>query len=133
MGSMCLRRFFSSFLLMSVCLTSSAVAQNAPRITSEPCRKVQNVPMRETDRRIMSLRTALKGLTKKQAEPPPDGKTQMGQLKGRIRTNQEALIELTFALECHRQDLQDDPILIDNAKFGAPSPRGPASETRSEG
>src|SRR5215510_11431643 len=33
MGSMRLRWFFSSFLLVSVCLTSSAVAQNAPRIT----------------------------------------------------------------------------------------------------
>src|SRR5262245_40500409 len=133
MGSMCLRWFFSSFLLMSVCFTSSAVAQNAPRNTSEPCRKVQNVPARDMDRRITSLRATLNSLTKKRAELPRDAKTQMQQLERRIRTNQEALIELTFALECYRQDLQDDPILIDNARFGAPSPRGPASETRSEG
>jgi esterase/lipase superfamily enzyme len=130
---MCLRWFFSSFLLMSVCFTSSAVAQNAPRITSEPCRKVQNVPMRDMDRRITSLRTALNSLTKKRAELPSDAKTQVRQLERSIRTNQEALIELTFARECYRQDLQDDPILIDNARSGAPSPRGPASETRSEG
>jgi esterase/lipase superfamily enzyme len=126
-----LRWLFSSFLLVSVCLTSSAVAKNAPRITSEPCRKVQNVPVRDTDRKIMSLRTTLNSLTKKQAELPLNAKMQMQQLERRIRTNKEALMELTFARECYRQDLQDDPILIDNAKFGAPSPRGPASEPRS--
>src|SRR5262245_57030239 len=104
MGNMCLRGFFSSLLLMSVCFTSSAVAQNPPRITSEPCRKVQNVPVRDTDRKIMSLRTTLNSLTKKRAELPPDAKTQLLQLERNIRTNQEALIELTFARECYRQD-----------------------------
>jgi esterase/lipase superfamily enzyme len=126
---MCLRWLFSSFLLMSVCIANSAGAQNAPRIASEPCRKVQNVPVRDMDRKIMSLRATLNSLTKKRAELPPNTKTQMRQLERRIRTSQEALMELTFARECHRHDLQDDPLLIDNAKFGAPSPR--ASETRS--
>ena len=117
------RSLASSFLL-SICFTSSAMAQSAPRIVSEPCKSAQSVSMVELDRKMMSLRATLDDLERARANLSSAAKAQREELDKKIRTNQEALIELTFTLECHRRDLQDDPVLITDVERPAPPTRG---------
>src|SRR5262245_38349620 len=127
---MLFRWFFGSFLLASICFTTSTVAQITPRIVSEPCKSEQSVSVLELDRKMMSLRATLSDLEKTRAKLSPDAKAQRQELDKNIRANQEALIELTFALECHRRDLQDDPVLITDAESGAPPSRSPSKGAR---
>jgi esterase/lipase superfamily enzyme len=110
------RRLFGSFVLLPICFMSPAVAQVTPRIVSEPCKNVQSVSVRELDQKMMSLRATLDNLKRTRASLSADAKTQRQELDKKIRTNQEALIELTFARECYRRDLQDDPVLITDAE-----------------
>ena len=121
---MLFRWLFGSFLLLPI-FTNPAVAQNTPRIASEPCKNELSVSVLELDRKMMSLRATLDNLEKTRAKLSPDAKAQRQELDKKIRANQEGLIELTFALECHRRDLQDDPVLITDAESGAPPTRGP--------
>src|SRR5215470_3654993 len=121
---MLFRWLFRSFFLLPICFTSPAMAQVMPRIASEPCKNAQSVSVLELDRKMMSLRVTLDNLEKTRAKLLPDAKAQRQELDKKIRTNQETLIELTFALECHRRDLQDDPVLITDAESGAPPTRG---------
>jgi esterase/lipase superfamily enzyme len=123
---MLFRWLFGSFFLLPIFFTNPAMAQIAPRIASEPCRNVQNVSVRELDQKMMSLRATLDNLERTRAKLSPDAKAHKQDLDNKIRANQEALIELTFALECHRRDLQDDPVLITDAESGAPPTRGPS-------
>jgi esterase/lipase superfamily enzyme len=118
------RWLFGSFFLLPI-FTSPAVAQTTPRIVSEPC-KAQSVSVLELDRKMMSLRATVDNLEMTRAKLSPDAKAQRQELDKKIRENQEALIELTFALECHRRDLKDDPVLITDAESGAPPTRGPS-------
>jgi esterase/lipase superfamily enzyme len=116
---MLFRWLFGSFFLLPICFTSPAMAQITPRIVSEPCRNVQNISTRELDRKMILLRTTLDDLEKTRVKLSPDAKAQRQELDKKIRANQEALIDLTFALECYRRDLQDDPVLIQDAESGA--------------
>jgi len=107
------------------------MTQVTPRIVSDPCRNEQNVSVRELDRKMILLRTTLDDLEKPRAKLAPDANAQRQELEKKIRANQEALIDLTFALECHRRDLQDDPVLIQDAESragGAPPPRSPTTD-----
>src|SRR5215470_9803677 len=121
---MLFRWLFGSFFLLPICFTSPAMAQVMPRIASEPCKNAQSVSVVELDRKMMSLRATLDNLEKTRAKLSPNAKAQIQELDKKIRANQETLIELTFALECHRRDLQDDPVLITDTEGGAPT-RGP--------
>jgi esterase/lipase superfamily enzyme len=106
------------------------MTQVTPRIVSEPCRNEQDVSVRELDRKMILLRTTLDDLEKTRAKLAPDANAQRQDLDKKIRGNQEALIDLTFALECHRRDLQDDPVLIQDAESragGAPPSRSPTT------
>src|SRR5215510_718425 len=118
------RWLFGSFVLLPICFTSPAAAQITPRIVSEPCKNVQSASVLELDRKMMSLRASLDNLERTRAKLSPDAKAQRQELDKKIRANQEALIELTFALECHRRDLQDDPVLITDTESSAPPIRG---------
>jgi len=118
------RWLFGSFVLLPICFTSPAAAQITPRIVSEPCKNVQSGSVLELDRKMMSLRASLDNLERTRAKLSPDAKAQRQELDKKIRANQEALIELTFALECHRRDLQDDPVLITDTESSAPPIRG---------
>jgi len=119
------RWLFGSFVLLPICFTSSTVAQITPLIVSEPCKNVQSVSVSDLDRKMMSLRATLDNLKRTRAKLLADANAQRQELDKKIRANQEALIELTFALECHRRDLQDDPVVITDAEGGAPT-RGPS-------
>jgi esterase/lipase superfamily enzyme len=115
---------FGSFVLLPICFISPAVAQITPRIVSEPCKNVQSVSVRELDQKMMSLRATLENLKRTRASLSADAKAQRQELDKTIRANQEALIELTFARECYRRDLQDDPVLITDTESPAPPTRG---------
>src|SRR5215831_10177825 len=121
---MLFRWLFGSFFLLPICFTSPALSQVTPRIASEPCRNEQNVSVRDLDRKMTLLRTTLDDLEKTRVKLAPDANAQRQELDKKIRANQEALIELTFALECHRRDLQDDPVLITDTESSAPPTRG---------
>ncbi len=123
------RWLFGSFVLLPICFTSSTVAQITPLIVSEPCKNVQSVSVSDLDRKMMSLRATLDNLERTRAKLLADANAQRQELDKKIRANQEALIELTFALECHRRDLQDDPVVITDAEGGAPT-RGPGGGRR---
>jgi esterase/lipase superfamily enzyme len=127
------RWLFGSFFLLPICFTSPAMTQVAPRIASEPCKNAQSVSVLELDRKMVSLRATLDDLEKTRAKLLPDAKAQRQELDKKIRANQETLIELTFALECHRRDLQDDPVLITDAESGAPPARGPSRGSQRRG
>src|SRR5215475_4703084 len=120
-------RSLASFFLLSICFTSSAMAQSTPRIVSEPCKSAQSVSTVELDRKMMSLRSTLDDLERTRAKLSSAAKAQREELDKKIRTNQEALIELTFMLECYRRDLQDDPVLITDTEKPAPPTRGTGS------
>ena len=125
---MLFRWLFGLFFLLPICFSSPAMAQITPRIVSEPCRNVQNISARELDQKMTSLRTTLDNLEKTRVSLSPDAKAQRQEHDKKIRAIQEALIDLTFALECYRRDLQDDPVLIQDAESGAggaPPSRGP--------
>src|SRR5258706_380257 len=106
------RWLFGSFVLLPICFASPASAQITPRTTSEPCKNVQSASVLELDRKMISLRATLDDFKRARAKLPPDAKAPRQELDKKIRANQEALIELTFARECYRRDLQDDPVLI---------------------
>jgi len=76
---------------------------------------------------MMSVRTTLDNLERTRAKLSRDAKAQRQELEKKIRANQETLIELTFALECYRRDLQDDPVLITDTERPAPPTRGKGS------
>jgi esterase/lipase superfamily enzyme len=125
---MLFRWLFGSFFLLAICLTSPAMTQVTPRIVSEPCRNAQDVSVRELDRKMILLRTTLDDLAKTRVKLAPDANAQRQDLDKKIRANQEALMDLTFALECYRRDLQDDPVLIQDAESragGTPPSRSP--------
>lgn len=126
-------RWLASFFLLSICFTSSTMAQSAPRIVSEPCKNAQSVSVSELDRKMMSLRTTLDNLERTRAKLSPAAKAQRQELDKKLRANQEALIELTFTLECYRRDLQDDPVLITDTESPAPPTRGKGSGGRRGG